>query len=203
MKNDFFDFAELASGDVRLTDFSDADRAPLRAIADRINRAAYGGKALGFMPFAMFDQNPADPDYDAKLDAMIGKKMAAFARRIRENPRRIWYFAVRDGGDLAGYAAVDAANENDPVFGDIGYFIDPLFAGRGIATAACRLVLDQWFRHYDKMEAAAHPDNIFSKKMLVRLGGEFIRHAELERNGIMVPRDIFRITKERYVESAC
>ncbi len=105
---------------------------------------------------------------------------------------------------LAGNVTIDmypTQNENGQlIYGDIGYFIDPKMGGKGLITKAVANVLTTYFTSYNRLDLTAHPDNLYSKKLIDRLHGQKIgalqaSHYQGE------PRDVFIIIKRDFIQS--
>ena len=91
--------------------------------------------------------------------------------------RRIGTF-LRVGGELAGWAALDIRGH----IGEVGYWLDAAYEGRGMATSAVRALLDVAFgqRGLERVELRTSPANDRSRALAMRLSFRFegiLRHA--------------------------
>ncbi|MCA9310443.1 MAG: GNAT N-acetyltransferase [Phycisphaerales bacterium] len=91
-----------------------------------------------------------------------------------------WLILWRESGELIG--TVGCTFVPDHRRGTVGYLIDPLFWGRGVATEAVRAALTAIFEHTDinKLEAGHWPDNPASGRVLEKCGfvheGDLLQH---------------------------
>lgn len=84
------------------------------------------------------------------------------------------FWVVLDGGvvgDIGFHGPPGSRSAQDPVSVEIGYTVVPARRGQGVASAACRMVLDLAWRHgADQVQAEAAPDNLASQHVLQGCG---------------------------------
>ena len=87
-------------------------------------------------------------------------------------PGEWWGLAIADPAtdEYMGSLAIHLAGHSHTA--EVGYSLSPAHRGKGIATAATRLLVDSLFERPDiiRVEASLHPDNIASAMVLERLG---------------------------------
>ncbi len=91
-------------------------------------------------------------------------------------------FALRDGGVRAGGLGLRLGWEKvlTHYAGHVGYGVRPRFRGRGLAGRAVRLVLPLAHLHgLDPLWITCSPDNLASRRVLERLGADYIETVEL------------------------
>jgi ribosomal-protein-serine acetyltransferase len=97
--------------------------------------------------------------------------------------RRIGTY-VRVDDELAGWTALDIRGH----IGEVGYWLDAAYEGRGLATAAVRTLLDLGFgsRALERMELRASSANERSRALASRVGFRYegtLRHAIARASG--------------------
>lgn len=105
----------------------------------------------------------------------IGEILAQTAQGTRA------YWTIRVGGALAGDISLHAMQRGAVQTANVGYMVDAAFRGRGVATAALRLVVAKAFGELGlhRLDAGAMPSNIGSQRVLEKAG--FTRVGVLER----------------------
>ncbi|MDD3669195.1 MAG: GNAT family protein [Alphaproteobacteria bacterium] len=197
------DFDRLQSPTIRLTEFAFYDYAALKAIAHRINlKAATAGDA-GYMPYYAFQGNPLhDAGYARDLGDNVRKLLAKAGNERRAQPRTTYRLAVRlkQWDVLIGGATINmlpVREDGREIHGDLGYFLDPAHARHGHMRQACRLLLGQYFEHWDTLDITTHPGNIYSKRLIGQLGGTFAGRQDASHYA-GEPRDAFVVTRQRF-----
>ena len=91
------------------------------------------------------------------------------------------YWTIRVDGELAGDISLHAIQRGAVQTANVGYMVDAAFRGRGVATAALRLVVAQAFGELGlhRLDAGAMPTNVGSQRVLEKAG--FTRVGLLER----------------------
>ena len=81
-------------------------------------------------------------------------------------------FAILYGGRLVGQITVSNIVRGAYNGGQVGYWVDSAFAGRGITPTALALVTDHCFGPVGlhRVEADVRPENTASRRMLAKLG---------------------------------
>lgn len=91
------------------------------------------------------------------------------------------YWTIRVDGVLAGDISLHAIQRGPVQTANVGYMVDAAFRGRGVATAALRLVVARAFGdlRLHRLDAGAMPSNLGSQRVLEKAG--FTRVGVLER----------------------
>ena len=91
------------------------------------------------------------------------------------------------GGAFAGQLTVGSIVWGSSRSGQIGYWIDERYAGRGIVPTALAMAVDHCFRAMGmhRLEASIRPENVASRRVVEKLGfrDEGIRVRQLHING--------------------
>ncbi|MEU5399958.1 GNAT family protein [Streptomyces sp. NPDC005963] len=116
-----------------------------------------------------------DPDFDAENPTTLDETRARLERQGRawaEGTRLPLSIAVRAGRDWQLVGVVSLNFDTAMKTGEIGYWIDAAFEGRGLVTRAATAVLDQAFGHIglDRVELRTGTDNARSRAVAHRLG---------------------------------
>jgi ribosomal-protein-alanine N-acetyltransferase len=82
------------------------------------------------------------------------------------------YRAIVAEGEVVGLVSVTMPRGNHCVDGKLGYMMMPEFCGKGIATEAVRLMVNQAFRRkpYERLSATVYEPNIVSVRVLEKNG---------------------------------
>jgi ribosomal-protein-alanine N-acetyltransferase len=98
----------------------------------------------------------------ARIDAIL-QEMARGAR---------YNWTIRVDGDLAGDISLHSIHRGPVQTANVGYMVDAAFRGRGVATAAVRLVVAQSFGELrlHRLDAGAMPSNLGSQRVLEKAG---------------------------------
>ncbi|MDE1902052.1 MAG: GNAT family N-acetyltransferase [Alphaproteobacteria bacterium] len=101
---------------------------------------------------------------------------------------------------LVGYVALDEWSESRGEKRDIGYFTDPAMQGKGYATLASVILLEQFFgaTTYEYVHATVHPDNTPSRKILQKLGYQATGAFTKMVRGIVEPRITLSLHKDDF-----
>ncbi len=93
-----------------------------------------------------------------------------------------WYWAIAADGELAGDIGFNQVHRGNVQTANVGYLVDAGARGRGVATAALRLVIREAFDelHLHRLDAGALVTNIASQRVLEKAG--FRRIGLLERH---------------------
>ncbi len=111
-----------------------------------------------------------DQTADEGLKQAYGEMLAGCKSHPAE---RLWYTAwkicLKEGGEEIGSAGFKGAQTNGAV--ELGYGIDPGFAGRGYATEAAQALINWAFSQENVyfVEAETAPDNEASRRILEKL----------------------------------
>ncbi len=146
---------ELSDGRIRLRGVFEKDRGPVvRALNDEL-----AGRFLSQPPFPYLDEH-----FDDWL------ALAADARGLHEALAVHWTIADAADDSYLGGASLEIAADRG--VGQIGYQVAPWARGRGVATAAARLIRDWAFDELEieRLELAADVDNIASQRVAQAAG---------------------------------
>lgn len=185
----------------RLREFKKKDFYRLTEIARAINRKALRCQKQGYFPFYAFqvDQTVSD------VDTILRQKVQFFLEKAQKErsvwPRSTYRLAVENQkGDLIGNVTVDMLpilEDGKIIYGDLGYFVDPRAAGRGIMTQAVCQVLRYYFKNNERLDITAHPDNVYSSRLIERIGGKavgFVQQSHYQNE----PRRVFVVLKKDF-----
>ncbi|MET9915988.1 GNAT family protein [Streptomyces sp. NPDC006435] len=116
-----------------------------------------------------------DPDYDVENPPTLDETRSNLERQGRawvEGTKLPFDIAVRAGRDWQLVGAVTLNCDMAMKTGEIGYWIDAAFEGRGLVTRAATKVLDEAFgpMGLDRVELRTGTDNVRSRSMARRLG---------------------------------
>ena len=128
---------------------------------------------------------------DPRATALIGGPLSDDAIRARleremQSPVQYWpVFQLSDGAHI-GCAGL---RPYEPDVLELGVHLRPEFWGRGFAEEASRAVTDYAFRELGvhALFAGHHPENAASRKLLQKLGFEFIGEQFYAPTGLMHP----------------
>jgi RimJ/RimL family protein N-acetyltransferase len=143
-----------------IREFEDRDVSTINKIAKRIEERE------GFQQFYLLkEENP-------------GEKVLELARLSRAQEVRpdAKLAVVSPDNTVVGYLAIDLLptydGDGNIVFGDIGYFVDPLESGKGVMTTAVRTALDIGFQELGLpyINVTVNPTNEPSVRLLERMG---------------------------------
>lgn len=109
---------------------------------------------------------PPYPYSDSDFDDFLALQATAWPERRDA----FWTIAGADTGEVLGAISIDL-NERRQA-GEIGYWCGPWARGRGVMTAAVRLVRDWAFDdlELERIEITAHRDNIASQRVALAAG---------------------------------
>lgn len=176
---------ELAAGPVGLRPIRRRDRAAWREVRDR-NRDWLREWDASMPPGA----TPFTPGFGAMV-----REMHAAARQGRMLP-----FVVTCDGRLVGQVTVNNIVWGSARWGQVGYWIDRDFAGRGIIPTAVALVVDHAFFGVGlhRIEVAVRPENTASLRVVDKLGFSRVGAAPryLHINGAWRDHLLFALTVE-------
>lgn len=144
-------------------------------IAQRINEKAKTTE--GYYPYYAFQ---ADDEKELR------EKIIDYAFKVRtenKDPDPVTYrYAIRlPNNQLIGSVAADmkpTIHNGKTTYGDLGYFIDPLYGSKGYALEAVVAVLFLYFQKFERMDVTAHPENKYSTNLINKIGGKPIGFIE-------------------------
>lgn len=81
-----------------------------------------------------------------------------------------WACVLKSSGEVIGFAGLKFLPESGDV--DLGYRLLPAYWGQGLATEACRAIMDHGRTRLrlGRIIAMVHPDNVASVRILEKLG---------------------------------
>jgi ribosomal-protein-alanine N-acetyltransferase len=104
-------------------------------------------------------------------------------RRLAERQQGSgWSWTIHVDGELAGDIGFNQVHLGNVQSANVGYMVDAAARGRGVATAALRLVIREAFDelHLHRLDAGALVTNVASQRVLEKAG--FRRIGVLERH---------------------
>lgn len=89
-----------------------------------------------------------------------------------------WSIVIKDTNECIGKISVQEGNSNNLNYRDIGWFINPKYQGKGLATEAASKILDYMFNvvEIESIDTSAAIVNESSWKLMEKLG--FIRNID-------------------------
>jgi RimJ/RimL family protein N-acetyltransferase len=196
------DFIPIKTNRLIIDEFKTSDYEALKEIAFNINHNADVHQADGYCPFYTFQVDKNDPNRNVAIRQKVADFLIKAERERNQHPRSTYRMAVRLlDGKLIGNATVDMLPFQDQgklVYGDLGYFVDPQFGGKGYATEAVRGLVHHFFKQNDKLDITAHPDNKFSRKLIERIGGREVGYNDASHYGHSEPRVVFEVSKKDF-----
>lgn len=113
--------------------------------------------------------SPPQP-MDAYTDAGQMARISSILRECAQGLRAHWTILV--DGALAGDISLHRIYRGPVQSANVGYLVDAAFRGRGVATAAVRLVVAHSFTHLrlHRVDAEAMPSNVASRRVLEKTG---------------------------------
>jgi ribosomal-protein-alanine N-acetyltransferase len=120
-------------------------------------------------------------------------RVEEFERQVRARPKALragatgrfeWLVRPVDTGTAIGWISL-RINDRSPRTGEVGYSLVQEARGRGYASEALRLVIDEGFRsgELDEIQACIVPENVASRHVLDRTG---FREERLLRSGAVI-----------------
>lgn len=131
---------------------------------------------------------------------------AALVRRLHRAARAgtTYPFAIEVDGHFAGQITVNNIVRGSAQFASLGYWIDRLYAGRGVVPHAAALVIDHCFTvaGLHRIEICIRPENSNSLRVVEKLGIREIGYAPrfLHIDGAWRDHRIYAITVEECPE---
>ncbi|WP_324650212.1 GNAT family protein [Georgenia sp. H159] len=111
-------------------------------------------------------------------------------------------FVIESGGVLVGRIALSSIVRGAFQSGSVGYVVDRAAAGRGVATAALRQVVDVAFVDLDlhRLQADTLPENVASQRVLHKCGFVRIGRAPhyLRIDGRWRTHDLFQLVNHNH-----
>jgi len=141
--------------------------------------------------------NPETPLYRTSLGPYI-----AMARTMRREARQglALPWVVTFDGKFAGQLTVGSIVWGSARSGQVGYWIDEAFAGRGVTPTALALAVDQCFFNVGlhRVEATIRPENVASRRVVEKLGfrEEGVRRRSLHIDGAWHDHICYALTVE-------
>ena len=116
-----------------------------------------------------------------------------FSKRARQGTMLPWAVEYhpepQQRGVFAGQVTVSGITYGSAGWAQIGYWIDPRWAGRGIIPTAVAMACDHCFTtlHLHRIEVAIRPENVRSLRVVEKLGDHemFALHAEEVPDGML------------------
>ncbi|MFD8822903.1 GNAT family N-acetyltransferase [Streptomyces sp. NPDC059605] len=151
----------------------------------------------------------SDPDYDVENPTTLDEMRSHLKRQgcaWVEGRQLPFDIAVRAGQDWQLVGAVTLHCDLDMKTGEIGYWIDAAFEGRGLITRAATAVLDQAFGPVglDRVELRTGTDNARSRSVARRLGFTeegLLREAAIFPNGVRDDDVVYGLLAREWLKS--
>src|SRR3984957_6873265 len=141
--------------------------------------------------------NPETPLHRSSIGPYVSM-VRTMRREARQGIALPW--GVSYGGDSAGRPPVGAGVWGAARSGQIGYWIDESFAGKGIIPTALAMAVDHCFRvmGMHRLEASIRPENAASRRVVEKLGvrDEGLGVRQLHINGSWRDHICYAITAE-------
>ena len=141
--------------------------------------------------------NPETPLYRSSLGPYIAM-VRAMRREAREGQAIPW--VVTYGGEFVGQLTVGSITWGSARSGQVGYWIDEAYAGRGITPTTLALAVDHCFSvvGLHRLEASIRPENHASRRVVEKLGfrEEGVRVRQLHINGAWRDHVCYALTAE-------
>ncbi len=96
----------------------------------------------------------------------------------------MWLVLDKESGEVIGRAGIESKNDGILPGVELGYMIDPIFQGRGIAYEVCEAILEFARDEFAIREfyCRIHPDNVASIRLANKLGFHRLFH-RIDQNG--------------------
>jgi ribosomal-protein-alanine N-acetyltransferase len=141
--------------------------------------------------------NPETPLYRSSLGPYISM-VRAMRREARQGQAIPW--VVTFGGVFVGQLTVGSITWGSARSGQVGYWIDEAYAGRGITPTALAMAVDHCFGvvGLHRLEASIRPENLPSRRVVEKLGfrEEGVRVRQLHINGAWRDHVCYALTAE-------
>ena len=141
--------------------------------------------------------NPETPLYRSNLGPYIAM-VRAMRREARQGQAVPW--VVTFGGEFVGQLTVGSITWGSARSGQVGYWIDEAYAGRGIIPTTLAMAVDHCFGviGLHRLEASIRPENHASRRVVEKLGfrEEGIRVRQLHINGAWRDHICYALTAE-------
>jgi ribosomal-protein-alanine N-acetyltransferase len=141
--------------------------------------------------------NPETPLYRSSLGPYIAM-VRAMRREASQGQAIPW--VVSYGGEFVGQLTVGSITWGSARSGQVGYWIDEAYAGRGIIPTALAMAVDHCFGvvGLHRLEASIRPENHASRRVVEKLGfrEEGIRVRQLHINGAWRDHVSYALTSE-------
>ena len=141
--------------------------------------------------------NPETPLVRSPIGPYVSM-VRTMRREARQGVALPW--VVSYGGEFAGQLTVGSIVWGSSRSGQIGYWVDEAYAGRGIIPTALAMAVDHCFRvmGMHRLEASIRPENVASRRVVEKLGfrDEGVRVRQLHINGAWRDHICYAITAE-------
>ena len=141
--------------------------------------------------------NPETPLHRSSLGPYIAM-VRAMRREARQGQAIPW--VVTYGGEFVGQLTIGSITWGSARSGQVGYWIDEAYAGKGITPTALAMAVDHCFGviGLHRLEASIRPENHPSRRVVEKLGfrEEGVRVRQLHINGAWRDHLAYAITSE-------
>ena len=141
--------------------------------------------------------NPETPLYRSSLGPYVAM-VRAMRREARQGQAIPW--VVTFGGEFVGQLTIGSITWGSARSGQVGYWIDEAYAGRGIIPTTLAMAVDHCFGvvGLHRLEASIRPENHASRRVVEKLGfrEEGVRVRQLHINGAWRDHVCYALTAE-------
>jgi ribosomal-protein-alanine N-acetyltransferase len=119
--------------------------------------------------------------------------LVAQAEQAQQTGFCLWWWRDRESAELVGYAGLNRDEVEDEPVVEVGWSITPARWGEGLATEAAGAAIAWGFARTGLTEIVAFAllDNIRSRRVMEKLGMEYVRN--FERAGL--PHALYRLRR--------
>jgi len=141
--------------------------------------------------------NPETPLHRSSIGPYVSL-VRTMRREARQGIALPW--VVTYGGEFVGQLTIGSVVWGSSRSGQVGYWIDEHFAGRGITPTALAMAVDHCFGivGLHRLEASIRPENTASRRVVEKLGfrDEGVRVRQLHINGAWRDHVCYALTTE-------
>lgn len=122
-----------------------------------------------------------------QVEARLEREMAD----QRDHGMQYWPFFLLEDGRHAGVCGLRPWKPGVP---ELGFHLRPEFWGRGLAFEAATAVVEYGFARFDATAifAGHHPENVASRKLLLKLGFQYVGEEIYPVSGMLEPTYLLR-----------
>lgn len=143
------------------------------------------------------------PAESAEPGQTFAQLVSSFSQRARRGQMLPWAVEITpEGGTprFVGQVTVSGITRGSACWAQVGYWIDPAWAGRGIIPTAVAMAVDYCFTEagLHRIEIAIRPENVNSLAVVRKLGFRYEGRREryMHVDGAWRDHDVFVLTRE-------